>query len=826
MGVLEFFGTLIKNDITASAIKSDFKQKMNINHFLIDFNSIIHVSQQKLIEELNNIFKILLKHHYQKINLNNQTLDSLLNDQNLMDLKSKINIDMPIKIYIKTIHEHLSNKKLDIMVIKRVISTLFYILRTIIEKDKLQTLLLTIDGVPSKGKMIEQKQRRYTGTFISKYNKKILNKHKKYLEQKENYLYFAKKYAIEWNRNKITPGTRFMERLIRYLTGNKIKQIFNNYFPNLKNYIVSDMHEIGEGEKKMVNYVNKILYNKIDINDNIVLYSPDADMILLAMLLPIKNLYIYKHNQQQDWYDLIDVKTCMENIVYYINNTDNTSDEIRNVNRFEGETNRVIYDLVYLSSIFGNDFVPKIESINVKQGFQNLINTYLTVSRKINTNLDKIQYLVKVNNNIDTDPSNKADAINSKFRINFTFLKQIIKSLLPIEEDFINNNKMYNTYINYAKMKYIFPKYDINENTINDIYHNFRRDYGDFQNAIRNKANLNRYIEDIEFINSLKKSLNISFGKDETTTPPQAKPARGGLLSDPSGREMINTAYMTSQEFVKLLIKYFKTYNNFPRINFNLDMYSHSIYDRYHANNIQNKIPDKNEYEIELYKFRNMLDEYYVKLNAQKLDLSKNKIEEYYKKYFNIRSLDDINPICEKYVEGLLWVFNYYFNDDSYINYWYYQYERAPLLNDIFKYLDTTTHDNFRSLFYNLNEYQVKNFDEYFNPVEQLIYVTPMISENIKLFPKEFRTVINKDTLSPYLKTLFIDLDPIIDNLFSNSNETNNLDIVDCRSMLFINKCILKNLHRLTQKEDSTFIKEIRKIKIKCKRTKSVIPSY
>jgi len=49
MGVLEFFGTLIKNDITSTSIKSNFKEKIVVNHLFLDFNSIIHVSSQKIL---------------------------------------------------------------------------------------------------------------------------------------------------------------------------------------------------------------------------------------------------------------------------------------------------------------------------------------------------------------------------------------------------------------------------------------------------------------------------------------------------------------------------------------------------------------------------------------------------------------------------------------------------------------------------------------------------------------------------------------------------------------------------------------------------------
>ncbi len=65
------------------------------------------------------------------------------------------------------------------------------------------------------------------------------------------------------------------------------------------------MYEVGEGEKKIVNYVSKYL---TDTTDSVMIYSPDADMILLCMLLPVNKLYMLRYNQQSFVYDLIDVR--------------------------------------------------------------------------------------------------------------------------------------------------------------------------------------------------------------------------------------------------------------------------------------------------------------------------------------------------------------------------------------------------------------------------------------------------------------------------------------------------------------------------------------
>ncbi len=66
MGVLEFFGTLIKNDITSTSINSNFKEKTMVNHLLLDFNSIVHVSSQKILADVNVFMQLILKNIYEK----------------------------------------------------------------------------------------------------------------------------------------------------------------------------------------------------------------------------------------------------------------------------------------------------------------------------------------------------------------------------------------------------------------------------------------------------------------------------------------------------------------------------------------------------------------------------------------------------------------------------------------------------------------------------------------------------------------------------------------------------------------------------------------
>ncbi|BCS83328.1 putative 5'-3' exonuclease 20 [Cotonvirus japonicus] len=784
MGVLEFFGTLVRNEITSSSIIADFSNKMAINHLLLDFNSIIHVSSQKIISDVNNFMQEVLKNLYQERPINTTILNDLFVKYKMQKIQSKITKQTDVNDVIKMFHAHFDAKYMDRLIITLVINTLLSIIRTYCKNDNLETLMIAIDGVPSKGKMVEQKQRRYMGAITEEYEKMIMIDYEDYLQDLDNYVYLATSQNIKWSRNKITPGTAFMNKLVNYLNSDNIQSLLKTNRTNME-IIISDMYEVGEGEKKIVNYVNKYLTNT---KDSIMIYSPDADLILLCMLLPVEHLYMLRYNQQtspknnRNTYDLINIKSLKNNISFYINNHPDYSQE-------NFDVDNINYDIVCISTLFGNDFVPKIETINVKKGFQSIMDAYLQTLLEFK---NRKTYLVKSTKN--------------GYQLSLSFLKTVIENLLPEENDFIKHNHLYNQYITLGQIKNVFNYVEINSENIVSIYSDFMREYGNLKNTIKNNGNFSYYENDDRFMSSLKKSLNI-------------------IIDD----QPVNTSYLNNKEMIKTLKNYYQKYRDFPRVNINLNMWSHSINDYRHKKIIKEK--NYNDYQIEVYKFRTMLDEYYIKLNAQPIDLSATKIEKFYKDYFNITLLkkngnltSEANEIMHDYLEGLLWVFDYYFNDMTYINTWYYRHEKAPLLNHLSMFLENIDHKYFKELLSGLDQYHVK-IKNFFNPVEQLIYVSPMTPDIIKLLPSNYRSYLTSENLDLFLRTYFVDIDEIVERLWDQKISSD----VDCHSIPYFNKCLVKTIEKPTSNIDEQFIKAIRKVKpteTSKKRSKSVDPEF
>jgi 5'-3' exonuclease len=772
MGVIEYFGTLIKNQITSSSIKSDFKGKINVNHFLIDFNSIVHVSSQKLVSEINSLLKEVLTCVFQKRNPHNDFLTEQY--QKFKFDSTNITQNSEPKEIVKMFREHFSEKSMDKLVITHVIQTVISLIHSHCNMDKLETIMFAIDGVPSKAKIIEQKQRRYMGAIVEKYKKRIFKEYVEEIKTYDNFAYYSTKYDIKWNKNKITPGTIFMHKMVKYLHSEKIQAKIRKDNNKLK-FVISDMYEIGEGEKKIVNYVKHKL---ADTNDTIIFYSPDADVILLCIILPLKNVFMLRHNQQtsaqlkKNVYDLIDIHLLKTNINEYFTKKCDKKYDYNSIN----------YDIVCLSTLFGNDFVPKIETINVKSGFQNIIHSYIKALNKYPD-----EYLMSKENKI--------------YKLNHKFLSEIFKNLVKWEDDFIQYNSVYNTYINAGMIKQVFDYIKITSENIVQVYSQFMGNYGQLKEALKMKRNYSLFLKDDKFIMSLKRCINI--------------------LAD---GKSINAEYLTDEELINAIIRHNEDNNSYPHVSINLQQWSHSIQDQRHMRNVKEK--KMNEYQKETYKFENMLDEYYVKFNADKLDLSEHGIEKFYDKYFEIKNPHeklnkDACNIMKHYVQGLLWVFNYYFNDDTYANTWYYMYERSPLLKHISMYLNDINETEFNKINKSIDNYKVSDDDIYFNPVEQLIYVSPLTDDVVEMIPKNFRELV----LSEKFKKFTIDIDDLVEKIWNEKVS----DEIDCSSIPYFNKCFIKSVAKNNTEFDVKMIKLLRTIehsKTSIELSKSANPTF
>lgn len=121
-------------------------------------------------------------------------------------------------------------------------------------------------------------------------------------------------------------------------------------------------------------------------------------------------------------------------------------------------------------------------------------------------------------------------------------------------------------------------------------------------------------------------------------------------------------------------------------------------------------------------------------LGDNALDITPNAIEEMVKSYLN----------------GLNFVFEYYFNGANNINLkWYYNYYHTPLLYDIYNYINTT--ENWINT---INEYIAPTSNLFANVMQQLLSILP--PQSVDLIPPEFRWLLT-DVTSPLIDYYPID---------------------------------------------------------------------
>ena len=103
--------------------------------------------------------------------------------------------------------------------------------------EEIEYIYIAIDGVPTMSKIYEQKKRRYMAKVIE------------YLKNEEK----IADSDFNWDKNNISPGTIFMNKLEKYLTNKNFNNKIKKHCPKLKKYILSGTNEEGEGEYKIIN---------------------------------------------------------------------------------------------------------------------------------------------------------------------------------------------------------------------------------------------------------------------------------------------------------------------------------------------------------------------------------------------------------------------------------------------------------------------------------------------------------------------------------------------------------------------------------------------
>lgn len=672
MGIEKFFSTLYKNFNIIKNLDLNNNNKYLLGKILLlDFNSIIHNVSSNILIELNN--------------------NDIINNLSIDEIEYRI---------IENINKFI------------------ILLLNNINNNKLKILYIGLDGIPSFSKILEQKKRRYMGELIDK----LL-------------LEYPLKY--KWSKNNITPGTLFMNKINLYLLN--IKKVINNekilenelilkmedyeyYKENIKKIIISDTNKKGEAEMKIMKIISKLKPSK----KKILFYSPDADVILLSMISEkSNNINILKYDNNTNILYLINIKKLKNSIFKYCKNRCK-----KNIN-----VNNLINDIVFIFTIFGNDFIPHLECINTNYDFLLLIDLYLI-------NYIDQDYIINQNN------------------INIKNLYYFFKILKNHEKRLLLRNSYLNLYqnYNYANQKNFYIDYlNLSEN-IKESY-KFGNMYYNFYN------NILLYIDPYILKNYIN---NNKYG-------------------------CLNFYLLEKHELYKIIIKIkndkLQPFNKLFIINYvNIDKYTKydKLFEIQYTSNTKKhieNIKNLNKREQELYLINNKLDKYTKIFNPQNKfylfiqNNNDNNNNIYNKLYFN----DNEKQIVKEYLLGLKWIFTYYYIRKNINELWYYPYYKAPLLSSIINYYDND------SLNLNLKKRKLN-----INSIEQLIYITP-IDKTLN----SIKSLIDIKVFDKIKLFLIDNLNDLFYNLSNIYNTINNNDILDCSISNFISKCNYKILNNI-----------------------------
>lgn len=214
-------------------------------------------------------------------------------------------------------------------VIEKVIENTLYIAHVV----SARRVVLAVDGLCPRAKMAQQRKRRYMTAW------------RKYQEGQTS----------SWDTNAITPGTAFMRKLDTALAA------FSQNASCAFEVLVSPSSEPGEGEQK--------IFDMMVPGETAIIYGLDADLLMLSMISSNSdNIRLLRDSPEfgpkapATPYSMLSIKELKASVGAY----------------FKDDRPEFIKDYVMLASLLGNDFVPPLSYLQIKEhGIEMVVSAYV-----------------------------------------------------------------------------------------------------------------------------------------------------------------------------------------------------------------------------------------------------------------------------------------------------------------------------------------------------------------------------------------------------------------------------------------------------------------
>lgn len=535
---------------------------------------------------------------------------------------------------------------------------------TIVKPKKL--FYMAIDGVAPRAKMNQQRSRRFRSALDAETaRKKALDKG---IELPED----------PFDSNAITPGTEFMAKLskhLKYFIHKKIST--DSSWQNVK--IILSGHEVpGEGEHKIMSHI-RIAKAQSDYSSNTrhCLYGLDADLIMLGMLthdphfaiLREEVLFLPSHTKskelsEQNFY-LLHISLVRE---YLELEFDGIEEEMKFTYDFE----RILDDFILLNFFIGNDFLPELPSLLINDGaLPFVIESYKNYLR------------------------GGKEYITKEGVINFNNLSDWIERLSVFESRLFESGAVDLEWIN--------------------------KDVTSVSLKGREKAAASKVREITEYQKGLISDVSqFVMSANSTLKPDPDSDTLPTLVLDDDEYDEIDEEDIAvlrefcSQTYIRLVL-------DEGRVSLVLDV--DGIPDHESDRDRSERLLNVNKI-IRVYANAKVVSSQEV--TKQREELYDAKFVEwknqYYKEKFGFTlqsNEEEIRAICENYLEGLQWVFSYYFLGIASWG-WFYRYYYAPKISDIKLGLKRVLKDGVSF-----------NLGNPYKPFEQLMAVLPERSKTL-----------------------------------------------------------------------------------------------
>lgn len=360
-------------------------------------------------------------------------------------------------------------------------------------------LMIAVDGVAPRAKMNQQRSRRFRSARDAKIQDEEREKINAALENYGQKIDDSIKNKKTWDSNAITPGTPFMDKLalaIRYWTAYKLAT--DPGWANLQ-VIISDATVPGEGEHKIMNFIRSQRSDiEYDPNTKHAIYGLDADLIFLGLATHEPHFRILREDvfaQDKRSMKLKDQMHMTEEEKALINERESQKPFLwLNINvlreylelelniprlPFKFDLERAIDDWVFMCFFCGNDFLPHLPSLDVRDNSIDLLvklwkkclremNSYITCDGVLN--LQNVEILM-AQLGPEEDAIFKARKVESDLRKKRGGRRQPWKgeNRAPMNQQYLANvTKGKADKGTYTPVNNL-PLFDVNNNSVGDL---------------------------------------------------------------------------------------------------------------------------------------------------------------------------------------------------------------------------------------------------------------------------------------------------------------------------------------------------------------------